>query len=79
MVLNKEGMQMGYLTAERCGWVGGKIASGLEVRAVFQAATAWGAVIRATFDGNIPDLPPDFEESRQEEPDFYPDWIPPDE
>jgi hypothetical protein len=81
MVLNKQGMPMGYITAERCGLVKRQIETGATVNAIFQAAQPWGAIIRATFDGNPPDLPPDLgsDAPSSDESDFYPDWIPPDE
>lgn len=78
MVLNKEGMQMGYITAERCGWVKRQIESGAAVGAIFQASTTYGALIRVSFDGNPPSLPPEFIEDDPQD-GFYPDWIPPDE
>ena len=58
-VLSKRGVQLGYLTAERCGRIGSLIERGHEVRAVFQRATTYGCVIRAAFDGEVPVLPPE--------------------
>ena len=78
-VFSTRGVQLGYLTAERCGRIGALIRDGREVRAVFQEATSYGAVIRAAFDGEEPVLPP----KRQPEPpdaqDFWPDPEWPDE
>ena len=52
----------------------------LDVRAIFQRATSTGAVIRISFSGADPILPP--ERPRPEAPpaedDFWPDYIPPD-
>ncbi|WCT73957.1 HIRAN domain-containing protein [Sphingomonas naphthae] len=80
-VLNGQGMMMGYITAERAPLVSGLIGRGAPVKAIFQAQTVWGAIIRATFDGNEPDLPPEFidESPVDEDSGFYPDWIPPDD
>ena len=50
--------QIGYLSAERCGWVGGKILQGQDVRAIFQQATRDGAIIRVHLDGENTTLPP---------------------
>lgn len=56
-VFSARGVQIGYLTAERCGRIGTLIRDGREVRAIFQWATSYGAVIRVAFDGEEPDLP----------------------
>jgi hypothetical protein len=58
-VFSARGVQIGYLSAERCGRIGSIIERGLEVRAIFQRATTYGAVIRAAFDGEAPTLPPE--------------------
>jgi hypothetical protein len=78
-VFSERGVQLGYLTAERCGWIGGMIANGREVRAIFQHATKNGAVIRIAIDGADLMLPSISESHRYDEPDFYPDYIPPDD
>jgi hypothetical protein len=57
-VYSTRAVQIGYLTAERCGWLGRMLADGREIRAIFQSKTANGAVIRAAFDGADPILPP---------------------
>jgi hypothetical protein len=77
-VHNREGMQMGYLTAERAPWIGAMIRQGREIACIFQEGTQHGAVIRVAFDGAVPVLPPP-REPPAEEPDFYPDEIYPDE
>lgn len=82
MVLNGEGMQMGYLTAERAPWIGEMIREGREVAAIFQAATENGAWIRVAFDGEVPTLPeqkPAPESQEQGEQDWWPDEEWPDE
>lgn len=56
-VYSERGVQLGYLTAERCGRIGQLIREGREVRAVFQRAASYGAVIRIAFDGEEPVLP----------------------
>ncbi|MFZ2995925.1 HIRAN domain-containing protein [Sphingobium sp.] len=73
-------VQIGYLTAERAPWIGGIIRSGREVFAIFQHDAPYGAVIRVGIDGERPDisnLPPP--PSREPEPDFWPDEMPPDD
>lgn len=57
-VYSCRGVQIGYLSAERCGRIGQLIRSGRAVTAVFQEATQFGAVIRVAFDGDEPVLPP---------------------
>ena len=55
-VFSSRGVQIGYLTAERCGRIGAKIAQGLPIVAIFQQAEQYGAVIRISFDGTTPPL-----------------------
>ena len=83
-VWSMRGVQIGYLSAERCGWIGSRMAQGEEIRAIFQEATKGGAIIRISFSGIDPVLPP----ARPREPEpcphddesgFYPDYIPPDD
>jgi len=89
-VHSSRGYQIGYLSADRCGLVGGKIRQGQDVRAIFQQATRDGAVIRVHLDGQDPTLPPPPPEPVAPEPGaphyeadpdsgFWPDYIPPDE
>lgn len=81
-VLSCRGVQIGYLTAERCGWIGKMIADGADVRAVFQAKTSYGAVLRVAFDGQSPDMPRDPEPSGARVVDdsgFWPDPPSPDD
>lgn len=53
-VFARGGGQLGYLTAERCGRIGGLLRDGVKIRTVFQVQTPWGCWIRATFDGTEP-------------------------
>lgn len=53
-VYSSRGVQIGYLTAERCGRIGAIIREGREYRAVFQSAAKHGAWIRVAFDGEVP-------------------------
>ena len=78
-------VQIGYVNAERAGWLGGLIAEH-EVHAVFQRKTTFGAWVRVAFDGDTPALsaamlvePEEAADDRLPEPDFYPDEIWPDD
>lgn len=57
-VYSFRGIQIGYLTAERCGWIGAKIRNGEDVVAIFQEVASSAAIIRVRFDGQQPTLPP---------------------
>lgn len=57
-VFSFRGFQIGYLSDERCGWIGAKIQQGQDVRAIFQAPTKDGTIIRVHLDGGTPTLPP---------------------
>lgn len=80
-VYSERGVQMGYLRAEHAYRIGRALQGGHSVTAIFQEATRYGAAIRIAFDGEMPVLPekagdiPAFEQ----EPDFYPDEIWPDD
>lgn len=79
-VYSTRGVQIGYLTAERCGWIGGMIEQGREIRAVFQEKTRHGAVIRAAFDGEEPVLPAEKPPAPpRDDHGFYPDDPGPDD
>ena len=67
-VWSMRGVQIGYLSAERCGWIGSRMAQGEEIRAIFQEATKGGAIIRISFSGIDPVLPP----ARPREPEPCP-------
>jgi hypothetical protein len=77
-VFSTRGVQLGYLTAERCGWIGGMMANGHEIEAIFQHTTRAGAVIRIAIDGAELVLPePSLKESPPSddfEPDYEPDY-----
>lgn len=57
-VISARGTQLGYLSAERCGWIGARMALGEEIVAIFQRAERGAAVIRVSFGGEPPSLPP---------------------
>ena len=56
-VFSVRGIQIGYLSAERCGWIGSKIRLGEEIHALFQSTAKGGALIRISFSGEPPVLP----------------------
>lgn len=78
-VFGPRGIQLGYLNAERAPYVGGRIARGEEVVAIFQAVTGAFAYVRVRFGGGVPTLPAPNEATRSHSPpmrdpeDFYPD------
>jgi hypothetical protein len=82
-VFSSRNVQIGYLSAERCGWIGKLIGEGREVRAIFQRVASYGAVIRAAFDGEHPVLPPEpppeSVPGKDDDTGFWPDEIYPDE
>lgn len=57
-IFSMRGVQLGYLTAERCGWIKGRMAQGEEHEAVFQEQHPSAAIIRVRFGGGSPSLPP---------------------
>lgn len=76
MILSERGVPLGYVSAERAPLIGRMMSDGKDVRAVFQAATPTGAVVRVTFDGSDPELPPaPSPAATAAEPDFWPDPI----
>lgn len=72
-VYSERGVQLGYVTAERCGLVGKRLREGVACRAVFQKADRFKAVVRVRFGGGAPTLP---ERAEAAEPDEYaqPEW-----
>jgi hypothetical protein len=83
-VFSARDVQIGYLTAERAPWIGRRMAAGADIRAVFQARTGYGGLIRASLDGREPILPRPAERDAptpQPESDsgFWPDYLPPDD
>jgi hypothetical protein len=82
-VMSARGTQLGYLSAERCAWIGARLRLGEELRCLFQEAIRGGALIRLSFSGRDPVLPesggPQEGEAKWEDGDFYPDEIPSDD
>jgi Fe2+ transport system protein FeoA len=88
-VRSARGIQIGYLSGDRCQWIGGLIERGETVRAIFQSLASVTAVIRVAIGGQEPTLPavvssatpspPPAPPEEGEEPDWYPDFIPPDD
>lgn len=83
-VISARGIQIGYVTAERAPYIGGRMARGETVTAIFQGLEGAVAFIRVRFGGGMPTLPqqPDVPPAspgpdRQREPydphAFYPD------
>jgi hypothetical protein len=75
-VMTDRGTQIGYLSAERCGWIGGRLANGETYSAIFQALDTYTATIRIRFGGDRPTLPPAREPTSMQ--DEY-SQLPPDE
>lgn len=81
-VFSVRGCQIGYLSADRAGWIGGRLAQGQPIAAIFQEGGDTRAVIRLNLAGDPPTLPPPKPRQREEEPPedrFYadddaPDW-----
>lgn len=71
-VFSDRGIQIGYLSAERCGRIGALIREGREIRAIFQQQTDYGAVVRVAFDGAEPVLP-EPRPPRSPEQEWWPD------
>jgi hypothetical protein len=83
-VLSCRGVQIGYLTAERCGRISQLLEQCREVQAIFQQTSPSGAWIRAAFDGEVPQLPATMVQDNGSPDDgddarFYPDEIWPDD
>ncbi|MBA4092424.1 MAG: hypothetical protein C0494_17780 [Sphingobium sp.] len=76
-VYSMRDVQLGYIPAEQAQWIGGQLAV---VRAIFQRADKFGAVIRATFDGSTPVLPVEkptpAPQPHSHDGGFYDDWPP---
>ena len=53
-VFSERGIQIGYVTAERCGRIGAIIREGRDLQAVFQVEAPYGCVVRVAFDGEVP-------------------------
>lgn len=88
-VFSARRIQLGYLTAERCPFIGKLMREGREIQAIFQARTLYGAMIRVAFDGDVPTLPgptssaatslDDSGEGQGDDSGFWPDPDYPDE
>jgi len=86
-VHSANGMQLGYIASIRAVRISPLLKEGREVNAVFQRRTHFGAWIRVAFDGELPELTPDMirehhappRRRNDEEPDFYPDEVWPDD
>ncbi len=63
-------VQIGYLPAERCGYIGALISSGREWKAVFQDLSDFGGWIRIAFDGSEPHIPAQVDQSGE----FADEW-----
>lgn len=72
-VFSARGVQLGYLTAERCGWIGARLRAGEDYDAIFQEAQPYAAIIRVRFGGGRPALPPQ-RARRAPEPEELVDW-----
>lgn len=77
-VVSARGIQLGYLTAERCGLIGRKIAAGEKCEASFQEPGANAAIVRARFRGGRPTMPGPRATTSPADDDFPPDPIWPD-
>lgn len=66
------GGQMGYVTAERAGWIGQRVQTE-ETVAVFQGQAGSAAYIRVGFGGGAPSLPVASMGHDAQRDDFYPD------
>jgi hypothetical protein len=52
------GIQVGYVTAERAQWIGGKIREGIEVNAIYQGVFGSAGYARVRVGDGMPTLPP---------------------
>jgi hypothetical protein len=57
-VISPQGVQLGYLTAERAPYINARISRGEPVSAIFQGMEGGVAFIRVRFGGGFPTLPP---------------------
>lgn len=65
-VISARGIQLGYLTAERCGLIGGWLDADVKHEAVFQEPGRAAAIIRARFGGGRLKLPPERADVRRD-------------
>lgn len=78
MVLNEQGMMMGYLPAEKVPLIHKMWREGREIVAVFQAPMENGAWVRVSFNGEEPALPEQRSASmpKAPQPSAGQDWWP---
>lgn len=57
-VFSPQGVQLGYVNAERAPYVGMRIGRGEDVSAIFQGLDGGSVFIRVRFGGGAPTLPP---------------------
>lgn len=57
-VFSPNGLQIGYVNAERAHYVGLRMGRGEDVVAIFQGINGGSAFIRVRFGGGMPTLPP---------------------
>ena len=57
-VVSPRGVQIGYVSAERAPYIGGRMSRGEDVTAIFQGMHGAAAFIRVRFGGGVPTLPP---------------------
>lgn len=56
-VVSPRGVQIGYLSAERAPYIGGRMSRGEDLAAIFQGVDGGAAFIRVRFGGGAPTLP----------------------
>ena len=56
-VISPRGVQIGYVSAERAPYIGGRMSRGEDATAIFQGMGAT-AFVRVRFGGGVPTLPP---------------------
>ncbi|RYY05363.1 MAG: hypothetical protein EON55_27115 [Alphaproteobacteria bacterium] len=81
-VISPRGVQIGYLSAERAPYIGGRMSRGEDAVVIFQGMDGGSAFVRVRFGGGAPTLPPASSAStspsrclnQRHDPDgFYPD------
>lgn len=56
-VFSIRGIQIGYVTAEKCQWIGGMIREGRQIAVIFQGLAHNTAWVRVALDGEVLTLP----------------------
>lgn len=79
-VFSARGIQIGYVRSVQAQLIRSYLSRGRITSAIFQDRHQEGAVIRLGLDGGAPVLPeaPD-DSTEQDDGDFWPDYIPPDD